>query len=79
GALAGRFAPGLFTTAPHNAQQAVEYGPALIGDDSPAPRHARLSWHRFAGVLGVGVALWGGGMVLLVAGFGWHGALTQMA
>lgn len=57
GALAGRFAPGLFTTAPHNAQQAVEYGPALIGDDSPAPRHARLSWHRFAGVLGVGVAL----------------------
>ncbi len=79
GALAGRFAPGLFTTAPHNAQQAVEYGPALIGDDSPTPRHARLSWRRFAGVLGLGVALWAGGMVLLVAGFGWHGALTQMA
>lgn len=54
-------------------------GVALIDDHTPAPAHARYARHRLLKVLAIGVGLWLLGMAWLVAAFGWHGTLAQMA
>jgi chromate transporter len=50
----------------------------VIDDDTPTPAHARFSWPHFARVLAAGLLLWGAGMALIVAVFGWQGTLAQM-
>ncbi|MGH8681102.1 MAG: chromate efflux transporter [Burkholderiales bacterium] len=79
GYLGGRLAPDRFRTGGAHASAANPGAPALIDDSTPTPEHARFSWGRFAGVLGVGLAIWGGAMALLVSRSGWEGTLTQMA
>ncbi len=78
GVVGGRLAPDRFRTGGGHAA-AKQAGPSLIDDSTPTPAHARFSWGRFAGVLGVGLAIWGGTMAFLVARSGWEGTLTQMA
>ena len=53
-------------------------GPALIGDDTPTPAHARFSRLQLAKVLGIGIGLWLVAMAALLATSGWQGTLTQM-
>jgi chromate transporter len=78
GVVGGRLAPDRFRTGGGHAA-AKRAGPSLIDDSTPTPAHARFSWGRFAGVLGVGLAIWGGTMAFLVVRSGWEGTLTQMA
>ena len=53
-------------------------GPALIGDDTPTPAHARFSRLQLAKLLGIGIGLWLLAMAALLATGGWQGTLTQM-
>jgi chromate transporter len=79
GYLGGRLAPDRFRTGGAHASAAKSGAPALIDDATPTPAHARFSWRRFAVVLAVGLAIWGGAMALLVARVGGDGTLAQMA
>jgi chromate transporter len=78
GVVGGRLVPDKFRAGGGHAG-AKRPGPALIDDATPTPEHARFSWGRFAAVLGVGLAIWGGAMALLVVRTGWEGTLTEMA
>jgi chromate transporter len=78
GAVGGRLAPDRFRTGGGHAA-ARRGGPSLIDDSTPTPQHARFTRGRFVGVLGVGLAIWGCALALLVARGGWEGTLTQMA
>jgi chromate transporter len=53
--------------------------PAVIGDDTPIPPHARFSRAGLATVLLWGGALWLGGMLLLAAAFGYREVPSAMA
>ena len=50
-----------------------------IGDDSAPPAHARFTKVRLVRVLAVGAALWLLPMAVLMAVWGWDGALSRMA
>ncbi len=78
GFLGGQYAPAVFTGGAGHGGAQAGYGPALIDDDTPSPPHARFSWVKFGGYIGVGLALWAGAMSTLVAQFAWQGTLTQM-
>jgi chromate transporter len=78
GSIGGRLAPDKFRTGGAHASAARHSAPALIDDSTPTPEHARFSWGRFARVLGVGLAIWGAAMAVLVSRVGWEGTLTQM-
>jgi chromate transporter len=78
GFAGGRLAPGKFRAGGGHAAT-KRAAPALIDDSTATPEHARFSWGRFAAVLGVGLAIWGGTVALLVVRSGWEGTLVQMA
>lgn len=79
GAIGGRIAPEKFRMGGgHGDAGHKSYGKALIDDDTPTPEHLRFKWSRTLTFLLVGLALWGGTVGLLMAKFGWAGALTQM-
>ncbi len=79
GHFGGRHAPQVFVVGGGHGSAHKGYGPALIDDDTPTPVHALFSRTRFAQVVLVGLALWGGVMAALVAQYGVAGTLTQMA
>mgnify|MGYP001287960969 CR=1 FL=1 len=79
GWLAGQWRPGWFVAGAAHAARAGDGAPALIGDTTPPPAHARFSWPRLAAVLAVGLALWAAPMLALLGFFGWSHTLTQMA
>jgi chromate transporter len=79
GWLGGRLAPDKFAAGGGHAKTAASELPALIDDDTPTPPHALFTWARFGRVLAAGAGLWLLAMVALVAAWGWHGVLTQMA
>jgi chromate transporter len=77
--LAGsHLAPDQFRAGGHQADAEKSYGPAIIDDDTPIPRHARMSWLRIAGFIFVGLFIWTLVMALLAKTWGWEGTLTQM-
>ena len=78
GYAGGRVAPERFRAGGGHGAANKDFGPALIGDDTPVPEHARFTWARFARVLAIGLAIWGGAMAALLASSGWESALTQM-
>ncbi|MBI3042167.1 MAG: chromate efflux transporter [Betaproteobacteria bacterium] len=78
GYAGGRYAPERFRAGSGHGAARKDFGPALIGDDTPVPAHARFTWARFARVLAVGLAIWGGAMAALLGRFGWEAGLTQM-
>ena len=79
GFVGGRLAPDKFRVGGGHTAAAKDEGPALIGDSTPTPEHARFRWGRFSRVLALGLVIWGGTMALLVSRSGWEGTLTQMA
>lgn len=79
GHFGGRHAPQVFVLGGGHGAARAGHGPALIDDDTPTPAHARFSRRGLLKVLAVGLALWGGVMVALVAQYGLAGTLTQMA
>ena len=78
GYVGGRFAPSKFVIGGGHGSAKNSYGPAIIDDDTPAPKHARFNWGHLARLLLVGAGLWVLPMGLLTLSFGWDGTLTQM-
>src|SRR4249920_2462584 len=58
GHFGARRAPQVFALGGGHGDAKASYGPALIGDNTPTPQHARSSRGHLAKVLGVGAALW---------------------
>ncbi|HYC44275.1 MAG TPA: chromate efflux transporter [Burkholderiales bacterium] len=79
GFIGGRIAPAIFKTPGGHGGGGKSFGPAVIDDDTPTPRHALFSWPRTLKVLAVGLALWGTVLGALAAVYGWESTLTQMA
>ncbi len=78
GYVGGRVAPSKFVTGGGHGTAGKSYGAAIIDDDTPTPAHARFAWHRLAGFITAGLAIWAGVMAALYARYGWDGTLTQM-
>ena len=80
GWIGGWVAPGQFAPrAEVHGQTNTPTSPALIGDGTPVPAHARFSRTRLLRVLAVGAALWLLPMAALVVWQGWDGTLATMA
>jgi chromate transporter len=78
GYLGGQYAPVVFAGGAGHGAAKTGYGPALIDDDTPTPRHARFSWVKFGTCLMTGLVLWALAIGGSAAAFGWDGTLTQM-
>ncbi len=80
GYLGGRFSPSQFAIGGgHGSGVTSDHGPALIGDSTPVPEHARFGWGRLTRVLIVGLLLWVLPISALAMALGWEHTLTQMA
>ena len=79
GYFGGRFKPGLFAAGSGHGGARQGYGPALIDDDTPTPAHALFSRSHLVRILLVGLGLWVAVMGGLVAVWGVHDTLAQMA
>ncbi len=79
GYLGGRFKPGLFLDGSGHGGAKQGYGPAFIDDDTPTPAHALFSRSHLVRILLVGLGLWVAVMGGLVAVWGVHDTLAQMA
>lgn len=78
GYFGGRHVPDKFRAGGGHEAAKKDYGPALIGDHTPTPVHARFSWARFRTVLVVCLVLWATVLGALIVACGWDGVLTQM-
>ncbi len=78
GWIGGRVAPKLFATGGGHGAGGKSYGPAVIDDETPTPEHARFNWPHFFKVLAAALLLWGSGMAVIIAVFGWGSTLAQM-
>ena len=78
GYIGGQIAPQQFVTGGGHGVANTDYGPALIGDDTPSPPHAQVSRGRLIRIAAIGIGIWAAATGLLIAAFGWHGLLTQM-
>lgn len=78
GAVGGRLAPSKFKVGGGHQAAKASFGPALIGDATPTPDHAKFSWSRLIGFAMAGIAIWTGTLGALVAYNGWNGALAQL-
>ena len=79
GHFGGRYAPDRFSVGAGHGKAAKAFGPALIDDDTPTPRHALFTWRRFTQVLVVSLGLWAVAIGGLTLACGWDAVLTQMA
>lgn len=83
GVVAQRFWPGQFSRGGAHgtalSTQAEDSTSFWIGDNTPAPAHARFTKVRLARVLAAGAVLWLLPMAALTAVWGWDGTLTRMA
>jgi chromate transporter len=70
GVAGARFAPSVFRIGAH-APAATAGGPALIGDDTPTPPHARFSRARLGAIVAIFLAIWAGALGALAALYGW--------
>ncbi|WP_300455866.1 chromate efflux transporter [Accumulibacter sp.] len=79
GVVAGRLAPGQFTSRAGHGKPARSYGKALIDDHTPSPAHAVFRWSGLMRVVLAGGVLWLLPMGFLTAVCGWQHPLPQMA
>lgn len=78
GYLGGRLMPEKFQRDGTHGAADQRFGPAVIDDHTPVPRHARFSWSSFWMHLGVGLGLWGAVLGGLIVTFGENHPLVQM-
>jgi chromate transporter len=78
GYFGGRITPQHFKVGGGHGSAEINFGPALIDDDTPTPAHALFSWARMARVAVIGIAIWIVAMAGLVVQFGRDDAFTQM-
>ena len=78
GYIGGRVAPDKFKVGGAHRAADKSYGPALIDDDTPTPKHALFRWSGLLWVAAVGGLLWLIPMALLLGSYGWEHTLTQM-
>ncbi|WP_341315688.1 chromate efflux transporter [Paraburkholderia sp. IMGN_8] len=79
GHFGGRYAPAKFAVGGVHQDGDKAFGPAILDDDTPTPRHALFTWKRFTAVLAVFVLIWLTAIATLTFMYGWSGTLTQMA
>lgn len=79
GYLGSRVAPDKFKAGGGHGSEKESYGPALIDDDTPAPKHAKFKWSRFLVFILIGLSIGGAVMAALTITYGWQGTLTQMS
>ncbi|MDH5553379.1 MAG: chromate transporter, partial [Nitrosomonas sp.] len=70
--------PEHFKAGGHHAESGKAFGPALIDDDTPIPKHAEFKWARLLMIGTIGLVIWGTVMMTLAMTYGWEGTLTQM-
>ncbi|MDX9994875.1 MAG: chromate efflux transporter [Rhodocyclaceae bacterium] len=58
GAIGGKLMPAKFKGGGGHGASNTSYGPALIDDDTPPPRHARFAWRKVAGTTVAFVLIW---------------------
>ncbi len=78
GYIGGRVVPAKFRAGGHRSGDDKGYGPALIDDHTPPPKHARFKGSRAIAYGALGLALWAVAEGMLYALFGWQGTLAQM-
>jgi chromate transporter len=79
GHFGGKYAPSRFVVGGGHKSGDKGFGPALLDDDTPTPRHAFFTWKRFAVVLSAFLLIWLAAIGVLLLMYGWTGTLTQMA
>jgi chromate transporter len=79
GAIGGKFAPQIFTSAVGHKASDTPALPALIDDDTPTPIHARFRWTRLATVATCGAVLWAIPVTACGLTLGWSHPLTLMS
>ena len=79
GFVGGRIDPAKFSLRAGHGAGKASYGPAVIDDGMATPPHAVFSRGRFARVLIVSLALWGGAIAALTVAVGSDAVLTRMA
>ena len=78
GFIGARVAPRAFALTPHGPAKDEGGGPAVIGDDTPTPAHARYSGKRLAMIVAIFLGIWALALAALVAAFGWDSDFAQM-
>ncbi len=78
GYFGGKLFPHLFALQASHAAARAPHAPAIIGDDTPPPPHARFSWRRASLLALAGLGLWAAVVTALGVSFGWHTTLAQM-
>lgn len=79
GTVGGRMAPGKFRLGGgHGSAPHASYGPALIDDDTPTPKHARFRWAKVIAITVIGLALGGLLWWAIAAAYGVSSPLAQM-
>ncbi len=78
GYAGGRLSPHTFQVGGGHAASHASYGPALIDDHTPPPKHAHFSWGGLVQVMLAGALLWAVPMGMLCAVWGWEHSFTQM-
>lgn len=79
GFLAHRYQPQLFSNHHSHKASKVNYGKAVIDDDSPTHHHAKFSYKTMFKFIVFGLSIWLAVMLLLTWRFGWDATFTQMA
>jgi chromate transporter len=79
GHFGGKYAPSRFVVGGGHKGGDKAFGPALLDDDTPTPRHALFTWKRFTVVLAAFMLIWLAAIAVLSLVYGWTGTLTQMA
>lgn len=77
--IGSRYAPDKFKAGGGHGSSQESYGPALIDDDTPAPKHTQFKWSRFIVFILIGLSIGGIVMAALTITYGWQGTLTQMS
>ena len=78
GYFGGKMAPEKFAAGGGHGSAKKSFGPALIDDDTPTPKHALFRWPGLVRVAVIGALLWIIPMALLIASYGWDHTLTRM-
>ncbi|MDW3096128.1 MAG: chromate efflux transporter [Gammaproteobacteria bacterium] len=78
GFIGGRIVPDKFISGGKHSSNDKSFGPAIIDDNTPIPKHAKFSINKLLCAIVIGFILWLVPMSLLYHFYGWDHTLTQM-